>query len=117
MQMAILDWLIFMPKRITDRQCTGVPLVGESEARSATESPRTRDWPPPAKADFSVARIARVIAQRIRRLGPRTETSAPRPERFAYALLLRTVRPRAAAFLMIASMSAVISVIDMEPLL
>nr|ART90369.1 indolepyruvate ferredoxin oxidoreductase, alpha and beta subunits [uncultured bacterium] len=74
-------------------------VIGKFDERGEWDvhNPRGRgDWLLPAKADFSVAQIARVIAQRIRRLGLRTETSALIDARLAFleakdALLARAV--------------------------
>ncbi|HSV81994.1 MAG TPA: indolepyruvate ferredoxin oxidoreductase family protein, partial [Ramlibacter sp.] len=74
-------------------------VIGKFDERGEWDvhNPRGRgDWLLPAKADFSVAQIARVIAARIRRLGIETQTSSMIEARLAFldakdVLVARTV--------------------------
>ena len=62
-------------------------VIGKFDERGEWDvrNPRGRgDWLLPAKGDFSVAQIARVIAGRIRRLGIQTSTSALIEARLAF---------------------------------
>ena len=73
-------------------------VIGKFDERGEWDvhNPRGRgDWLLPAKADFSVAQIARVIAARIQRLGIQTHTQALMASRLKFLaakdeLLLRT---------------------------
>ena len=73
-------------------------VIGKFDERGEWDvhNPHGRgDWLLPAKADFSVAQIARVIAARIQRLGLRTQTQALIADRLEFLaqkdqLLLRT---------------------------